>query len=141
MKHDLWYCYNVRLALLPKIINYLMSLPLDSDKILKHQTPKKLWIKTFSTVTLDNLNGPFQNAILKLSVILTFFDFCELRITFSEVGSLVSISVWVNNEKRYIVDQCHKMKITQKRRGCYLLRLVVAAHVILCFRKRHYTKT
>ena len=68
-------------------------------------------------------------------------DFCESRIIFSEVDSPVSISVWVNNEKRYIVDQCHKMKITQKKRGCYLLRLAVAAHVILCFRKRHYTKT
>ena len=42
-------------------------------------------------------------------------DFCELRIILSEVDPPVSISVWVNNEKRYIVDQCHKMKITQKR--------------------------
>ena len=67
-------------------------------------------------------------------------DFCELRIILSEVDSPVSISVWVNNEKRYIVDQCHKMKITQKKRG-YLLRLAVVAHIFFCFRKRHYMKT
>lgn len=67
-------------------------------------------------------------------------DFCELRIILSEVDSPVSISVWVNNEKRYIVDQCHKMKITQKRLQS-IASCSSGAHFFLFLRKRHNTKT
>ena len=69
-------------------------------------------------------------------------DFCELRIILSEVDSPVSISVWVNNEKRYIVDQCHKMKITQKKKRLIpITSCSSGAHFFLFLRKRHNTKT